>query len=69
MKPAAVLSLVCYTVGLPLGFLVILVAHRHAIFKDQSLRQRNMGDTPQSNPHFHVRRRYQELYRYCRRTR
>ncbi len=37
LKPAAILSLVVYTVGLPATFLFILVRHRRAIFMDQVL--------------------------------
>jgi hypothetical protein len=64
MKPAAALSLVVYTVGLPIAFLSILVVHRTAIFRDQTLRQSNLGDAPESNPDYFVRKRYQELYAY-----
>ncbi len=41
MKPVATLSLVLYTLGLPLTFLVILVRHRSAIVQDQTLREKN----------------------------
>ena len=63
LKPAAALSIVVYTIGLPVTFLGILLRHRHAIFADQTLRMANEGATPASNPNFHIRRRYQELYR------
>ena len=62
MKPAAVLSLLCYTVGLPASFLYIIIHHRSAIRADQSLRQRNLGQTVASNPQLHIRRRFQDLY-------
>jgi hypothetical protein len=64
LRPAATLSLVCYTVGLPVGFLCILAKHRRSIFKDQSMRVAGQGDTEATNPYFHIRTRYQELYRY-----
>ena len=68
LRPAATLSLVCYTVGLPVGFLCILAKHRRSIFKDQSMRVAGQGDTEATNPYFHIRTRYQELYRYLTRT-
>ncbi len=64
MKPAAVVSLVVYTLGLPAFFFVILVVHRHDIFHDQSLREKHQGNTPMS-PYYSVRKRYQELYVPC----
>ncbi len=65
LKPVAILSLLLYTVGLPLAFFAVLVYHRGTIYQDQVLRQQNQGNTPASNPNFSVRQRYQELYR-CR---
>lgn len=62
MKPAAILSLLLYTAGLPLSFLAILVRYRSQISADQSLRQRNLGDSPATNPNFYIRLRFQELY-------
>lgn len=59
----ATLSLVVYTFGIPLAFLVILVRHRDAIKRDQALRVANQGASEASNPYFHIRQRYQELYR------
>jgi hypothetical protein len=66
-KPAAALSIVVYTIGLPVSFLAILLRHRAAIFADQTLRMANEGATPETNPNFHIRRRYQELYRFVSR--
>jgi hypothetical protein len=63
LKPAAALSIVGYTIGLPAAFLVILAKHRHAIRSDQTLRVANQGYSQATNPNFHIRRRYQELYR------
>jgi hypothetical protein len=63
LKPAAGLSIAVYTIGLPLTFLFILLNHRHAIFADQTLRMANAGSSEATNPNFHIRRRYQELYR------
>jgi hypothetical protein len=62
MKPAAVASLVFYTAGFPVAFLAILIRYRREIFLDQTLRQQHKGTDPDTNPHFHIRRRYQELY-------
>ncbi len=62
MRPAAIASLLGYTIGLPAAFLTILVVHRTAIFQDQTLRQRNLGNDPASNPNFSTRKRYKELY-------
>ena len=61
MRPAAIASLLGYTIGLPAAFFAILVVHRTAIFQDQTLRQRNLGNDPASNPHFSTRKRYKEL--------
>jgi hypothetical protein len=54
---------VVYTVGLPASFFVALMRHRLAIVADQKLRELNTGDSPDTNPHFPIRTRYQELYR------
>ncbi len=62
MKPAAILSLLCYTIGLPAAFMVVLVRYRSQIFADQSLRQKHLGDSPATNPNFGVRKRFEELY-------
>jgi hypothetical protein len=61
MRPVAVASLIGYTVGLPAVFLSVLVVHRTAIFQDQSLRQKNLGNDAASNPNISIRRRYKEL--------
>ncbi len=53
----------CYAVGLPVAFLCILTKHRRSISKDQSMRVAGQGDTEATNPYFHIRTRYQELYR------
>ena len=63
LKPAAVLSLLGYTVGLPLTFLVLLVKHRQSIGADQALRVAGQGGTEATNPYFHIRMQFQELYR------
>jgi hypothetical protein len=63
LKPAAALSIVVYTLGLPTAFLTILIRHRDAIYADQTLRVANEGESEATNPNFHIRRRYQELYR------
>ena len=63
MVPMATLSLVGYTVCIPLLFLTILVRHGAAIRHDQTLRAVNQGSSEASNPFYHIRQRYQELYR------
>jgi hypothetical protein len=113
MKPAAVLSLIGYTIGLPTAFLCILVCFRREIQEDQvriwgggcrhwysdtvcqsvatalprrmddhraahcagiaccpahafpcqRLRVANRGGSEATNANFHIRRRFQELYR------
>ncbi len=63
LKPVAALSIVGYTLGLPAAFFFILVKHRHVIVADQTLRMANDGFSESTNPNFHIRRRYQELYR------
>jgi hypothetical protein len=68
MVPMATLSLVGYTVCIPLLFLTILVRHgaandKPAIRHDQTLRAVNQGSSEASNPFYHIRQRYQELYR------
>jgi hypothetical protein len=62
MRPAAIASLLGYTIGLPAAFFTILVVHRTAIFQDQTLRQANQGNSPTTNPNFSIRKRYKELY-------
>ncbi len=63
LKPAAALSLAGYAVGLPLTFLVLLVKHRQSILADQALKVSGQGGTEATNPYFHVRMQFQELYR------
>jgi hypothetical protein len=63
LKPAAVLSMIVYSLGLPVAFLVILVRERDAIRADQVLRMSNSGHSEVSNPNFRTRQRFQELYR------
>ena len=58
LRPAAIVSLLGYTVGLPVAFLVILVVHRTAILNDQTLRQANLGDNRATNPNYSIRKRY-----------
>jgi hypothetical protein len=62
MVAPAAMSLVVYTIGLPLLFFCILLRHRTAIRRDQVLRAADAGGTVATNPDFHVRRRYGELY-------
>lgn len=68
LKPAAALSIVMYTLGLPAAFLGILVWHRTAIHADQTLRVANEGASAATNPNYHIRMRYQELYRWVVRS-
>jgi hypothetical protein len=67
LKPAAALSLLGYAVGLPVAFLVILLRHRQSIVADQALRVAGQGGTEATNPYFHIRMQFQELYR-CKRA-
>ena len=63
LKPAAALSVVVYTIGLPVAFFAILLKYRVEIRADQTLRVASDGNTAASNPNLHIRKRYQELYR------
>jgi hypothetical protein len=63
LKPAAAMSIVVYTVGLPVAFFTILLKYRAEIRADQTLRVASDGHTAASNPNLHIRKRYQELYR------
>lgn len=67
MKPWAALSLALFTVGLPLSFFIIMYRFRNEIYADQRLRERNVGNSPTTNPNFHVRKRFEEMYR-CERS-
>jgi hypothetical protein len=64
LKPWAYGSLVAYTLGLPAVFAGILVVYRREILADQELRSNSAGNSRASNPHFSVRQRFQELYRW-----
>jgi hypothetical protein len=64
MKPWGYASMVVYTMGLPVLFTWLLYQHREGIRADQQLRAQNRGLSRESNPHFHLRMRYQELYRF-----
>jgi hypothetical protein len=63
LKPSAVLSLLGYAVGLPMTFIVLLVKHRESILADQALKVAGQGGTEATNPYFHIRMQFQELYR------
>jgi hypothetical protein len=63
LVPPAILSLLVYTIGIPMTFLAILVIHGPAIKLDQTMRAANQGGTEASNPEYYIRKRYQELYR------
>ena len=62
LRPYAIASLLVYTLGIPLAFGAILYVHRKEIEADQKLREAGEGNTPDSNPHYFIRTRYQELY-------
>ena len=62
MKPAAGLALVVYAGGIPTAFLLILFKYRVGIRTDQELKLQGLGNSASSNPHFHLRRRFQKLY-------
>jgi hypothetical protein len=64
MKPWGYLSIFVYTIGLPSLFAGILYHNREGIIADQQLREKSRGITRETNPHFHIRMRYQELYRF-----
>ncbi len=57
-------SAVFYTVGIPAAFAFVLFRYRSQIFADQTLRARGTGNSRRSNPNYHIRQRYQKLYRY-----
>ncbi len=63
LRPAAVLSLLGYAVGLPVAFLVVLWRHRQSIIADQVLKVAGKGGSEATNPYFHIRMQFQELYR------
>jgi hypothetical protein len=65
MKPWAALSLALFAVGLPLSFFSVMYWFRNEIYADQCLRARNVGSSPATNPNFHVRKRFEELYRWA----
>ena len=62
MIPLGYLSMVGYTIGLPLLFSYLLIKHRREIYADQCLRSLQLGGSPETNPQYRVRRRYQDLY-------
>lgn len=58
----AIFSAVVYTVGVPLGFAWVLFRYRVQIREDQLLLSRGIGNSPESNPQYHVRRKFNQLY-------
>jgi hypothetical protein len=62
MKPAAGVALVVYAGGIPTAFLLILFKYRVGIRADQELKLQGLGNSASSNPHYHLRRRFQKLY-------
>ena len=63
LGPAAISSIVFYGLGVPAMFFGLLFRHRRAIVTDLTLMLREEGGTASTNPVFHIRKRYQELYR------
>ena len=64
MQKWGYVSMVLYTIGLPVFFSRILYSNRAGIIADQRLRKRNSGMTKSTNPNIHIRTRYEELYRF-----
>jgi hypothetical protein len=54
MRVAAALTIVAFVLGLPSIFGVFLYRNRHAVWVDQSLRERGEGDSALTNPHIQV---------------
>jgi hypothetical protein len=46
--------MVCYTIGMPIGFAVVLFRYRTQIQADQGLRAVGVGNTLATNPFFQV---------------
>ena len=62
LRQWSIASAVLYTVGIPAVFAVILFRYRVEIREDQKLLAAGTGASPATNPHFSVRRRFNQLY-------
>ena len=62
LRKFGIASAVVYTMGIPLAFGYILLKHRHEIRADQELLARGLGGAPATNPNFHIRQRFNQLY-------
>jgi hypothetical protein len=62
LRGPAALSLALYAVGIPCFFLVVLLKHGRSIRLDQRMFVAGKGNSPASNPVFHIRSRYKEIY-------
>lgn len=58
----AIASAVVYAVGIPFGFAWVLYRHRAEMREDQLLLSKGTGNSEESNPQYHVRRKYNQLY-------
>lgn len=58
----SIASAVVYAVGVPLGFAWILFRYRTEMYEDQVLLSKGTGNSPDSNPQYHVRRKFNQLY-------
>jgi hypothetical protein len=67
LRPLAITSMVLHALGVPLVFAFILYHFRREISEDQLLRQQGTGNSRSTNPNYHIRQRFQKLYRFeCR---
>lgn len=62
LRQWGIASAVIYAVGIPCVFAFILVYYRREIHEDQQLHANGTGDTPETNKHFSIRRRYNQIY-------
>ena len=62
MTALAKVMIVLFVLGVPMGFLAVLLSHRRAITADQFLRIWGEGDSVLTNAHIRIRQRFRKLY-------
>ena len=62
LRKWSIASAILYSLGIPCVFGVVLFLHQREIVEDQRLLVRGTGGSAQSNPYFHIRQRFNQLY-------
>merc|ERR1719502_891359 len=64
LVPFAVFAFFVNTIGFPLLTFLCLHLNRRAVMTDQYMKAQEKGNSKRTNPHYHIRMRYRNLYMY-----